>query len=325
MAEWSFYGRRQGAIMKLQRSDLLRDFAGLRASRSAPMRALGDNFEFEERVSDARREDFEGADPALALRALQDAYFKARVEGGPRADVPTTFRAINDLALYEPDIEPNQKLVRLECVDKILIDIGASFATLKNALRPSSRDDALIAKVVDQRNCFRGARPAFVARKSEVTGDIGKPDWLMRLRNRLGLGHCSPLPGQRQAYALMEYFVKDVLDEWGRVRARGAVRPFAFPTVLETQGSEHFFPAPREAGSSFTVDLTNGGPILAPIRELLHLRISYQAHHLVRVGELVGPLPDIKLAAARDAHLDKMRRISGRADFGAYMTGEVNE
>ena len=122
----------------------------------------------------------------------------------------------------------------------------------------------------------------------------------------------------------MEYLAKDAIEEWDRGRARGAARPFAFPTVLEAPGSVCFFPAPRDAPSSFALDLTDG-PARPPIRELLHLRITYRLQHLARVGELVGPLPEMKLAARRDAHLGELRRLSGRGDFGAPMSGEVDD
>lgn len=202
---------------------------------------------------------------------------------------------------------------------------GQTFASLQKSLQPAARDEPLIAQIVDQWKTFPGARPSFVVFKSEVASDLAANDWLLQLRNRLGLGHFSPAPGERQTFALMEYLVKDVPAEWAFVQPRGAARPFAFPTVLEAPGSPHFFPAPGNANSSFTVDLTEGGPTQPPIRELLHIRITYRAEHLMRCAELVGALPQVKLAAARDAHLDELRRVSGRADFGAYMTGEVDE
>ena len=51
--------------MIFSRPDLQADLVRLRASRSAPDRAFGDNFEFEERVCDARRDAFEAAGVAV--------------------------------------------------------------------------------------------------------------------------------------------------------------------------------------------------------------------------------------------------------------------
>ena len=308
--------------MQFSRSDLADDLRRLRASRLAPDRAVGDNLQFEERVCTTRRDNFENADGTISsLIDLQALYFAVAVQGTRRDHVPATFAAANEDALYRPDLEPNQKIVRLECLDDILRGTNRTFAELVNAREPATRDEDLVAHIVDQFALYPGARPAFVAFKSEVAGAA---DWLMRLRNRMGLGHYQPAPGQRQAFGLMEYLVKDVIAEWHPLEPRGAVRPFAFPTVLDGKGvSSYFFPSPRNLPSSFAVDLN--GPGRDPIREMLHVRITYKMHHLTRVGELVGPLPPIKLAAARDAHLERLRRDSGRGNFGGAMTGEVDE
>ncbi len=255
---------------------------------------------------------------------LQAFYFAVRVQGARRSHVPVTFTASNENALYREGIEPNQKIIRLECLDDVLRSIGRDrdFAEVEKAVVPATRDDALIWQVVDQFALYRGARPAFIAFKSEVASDLKEADWLNRLRNRLGLGHYDPADGQRQTFALMEYLVKDVIAEWQPLATRGAERPFAFPTVLDGRASPYFFPSPGNLPSSFAVDLQE--PPRAPIREMLHIRITYQPHHLVRVGELAGPLPPVTLPAVRDAHLERLRQDAARPDFGATMTGEVD-
>ena len=211
----------------------------------------------------------------------------------------------------------------IQCIDDALKKIGRNYADIEEATRPGRRDNGLITQLLDPWQLYPGARPAFIAFKSEVAADLGAPDWLLRLRNRLGLGHYAPAAGQRQAFALMEYLVKDVIAEWRPLEARGAQRPFAFPTVLESRGSPHFFPSPHEIASGFAVDL--GGPGKPSIREMLHIRITYVPDHLVKVGELVGPLDPFQLGVMRDSHLEELRRDSGRADFGAPMSAEVDE
>lgn len=310
--------------MIFSRPDLQADLVRLRASRSAPDRAFGDNFEFEERVCDARRDAFEAAGVAVgSLLTLQADHFRLQVQGALQSHIPVTFTTVNQDALYAPDIESNQRIVRIECLDDVLKKIGRSVADIENAVRPGHRDDAIVAQLLDQWRLYPGARPAFIAFKSEVVGDIGAADWLLRLRNRMGLGHYDPAAGQRQAFALMEYLVKDVISEWQPLETRGATRPFAFPTVLESRASPYFFPSPRDLPSSFALDLTD--PARNPIREMLHVRITYRVDHLVRVGELVGPLPPVRLGAARDSHLDRLRRDGGRVDFGAPMSADVDE
>jgi hypothetical protein len=246
------------------------------------------------------------------------------VQGTRRMHVPVTFTATNQDALYLSEIEPNQKIVRVECLDDILAGIKLIYSEIAPFIEPPDRDDNLVAHLVEQFELYPGARPAFVAFKSEVKTDLAAPNWLVRLRNRMGLGHYAPAPGQRQAFGLMEYPVSDVIAEWQPLEARGAVRPFANPTVLDGKGvSPYFFPSPRNLASSFAVDLD--APGRTPIREMLHVRLTYRPHHLIRVGELVGPLPPVKLSAARDAHLAMLRNDSGRHDFGATMMGEVDE
>lgn len=298
------------------------DLALLRSSRSPDDHAVGDNCAFEERVCDARRDAFEvpAVNPLMDLLAH---HFKVNVQGALRSHIPVTFTTINDGAIYKPDVEPNQKIIRVECLDTPLKGIGRSFADIEQAVRPGHRDIDLVAQLVDQLRLYPGARPAFVAFKAEVVADLGAPDWLLRLRNRLGLGHFAPSAGQRQAFALMEYLVKDVIAEWRPLESRGAQRPFAFPTVLESQGNAYFFPSPHELSSSFAVDL--GGPGNDPIREMLHIRITYMADHLVKVGELVGPLPAVRLGAVRDGHLERLQRDAKRTDFGAPMSCDVDE
>ena len=246
--------------MEFLRTDLQADLARLRSSRSAPDRAIGDNLAFEERVCDARRSAFEADGPTTTeLLTLLADHFRLRVQGALRSHIPVTFTSINEYAIYKPDIEANQKVVQLECIDDALRKIDRSFSDIEEATRPGRRDNDLITQLLDQWQLYPGARPAFIAFKSEVASDLGAPDWLLRLRNRLGLGHYAPATGQRQRFALMEYLVKDVIAEWRPLEARGAQRGFAFPTVLESQGSPHFFPSPRGLPSSFTVDLGGVG------------------------------------------------------------------
>jgi hypothetical protein len=310
--------------MEFLRVDLQTDLARLRSSRFAPDHAVGDNLAFEERVCDARRDAFEADGPTtIELLTLLANHFRLRVQGALRSHIPLTFTSVNADAIYEPEIEPNQKVVRLECIDDALMKTGLSFSEMEQATKSGQRDNNIIGQLLDQWQIYPGARPPFVAFKSEVASDLREVDWLLRLRNRLGLGHYSPMPGQRQRFALMEYLVKDVIAEWLPLEARGAQRPFAFPTVLESQGSPHFFPSPAGLASSFAVDLDGTGK--PSIREMLHIRITYIPDHLVKVGQLVGPMAPFQLGPVRDAHLEQLRRDAGRADFGAAMSGNVDE
>jgi hypothetical protein len=89
--------------MELLRADLQADLAHLRSSRSAPDRAVGDNFAFEERVCGARRDAFEADGPTTnQLLTLLADHFRLQVQGALRSHIPVTFTSINEDAIYKP-------------------------------------------------------------------------------------------------------------------------------------------------------------------------------------------------------------------------------
>ena len=142
-------------------------------------------------------------------------------------------------------------------------------------------------------------------------------DWFLRLRNRLGLGHWALAPDELAHFALMEYSVTDIFSQ------TTLAQPFAVPTVLEARNSEFFFPAPTGIGTGYCVELDHNA-MGDPLREILHVRLTYSMEHLRRVARLNGPTPTMRLAAARDAHLSRIRMQSGRPDYGSLMSGEVD-
>ena len=220
---------------------------------------------------------------------------------------------MNTAALLPAGIEPVQKIVRVECIDQPMSAQPLGFDAIAAAL---GGDRAAIAPLLREMNQYPGARPAFACYKAEVAADLRDPNWAVRLMIRLGLGHYALAPGSRH-YALMEYTV-------GEVMKQAAVdRPFALPTVLESRGSEYFYPAPAGAGYGYTVDLMDTAPS-SPVREFLHIRLDYRPEHLVRVVQVTGPAMDVDLATVRDGHLLAMRAKCGRPDYGASMSGEVD-
>jgi hypothetical protein len=305
--------------MDLQRSDLASDLARMRGSRVAPTRAFGDNVVFEENVSDERRDGFEASTAGNAdLAAATGLYFDASVQGYLRIHTPSTFAAENSLALLPAGVAANQKIVRVECLDGWKGASWFDFAGLQAATAPGSRDDSVIAPHVRRLNLFPGARPAYAAFKSEVANDLREPDWLPRLIARLGLGHYAAARGDTRYFALMEYLARDVIE------GTTIARPFAVPTILEARGSAFFFPAPRGQGFGYTADLEPDARRDA-VREFLHARLTYRAAHMVRVSQVVGPTPRVRVGVVRDAHLRHIRARSARTDYGAFMVGEVDE
>ncbi|MCX7380580.1 MAG: hypothetical protein NT133_03975 [Alphaproteobacteria bacterium] len=305
--------------MDLQRRELRDDLNRMRGSRDAILRARGDNVAFEENVSAARTAGFEAATARQSsLQAALAYYFDRSVQGEAKTHVPSTFSAENDLALLPPGVAGNQKIIRIECLDDWQRESWFSFTKLEAAVQPDRRDASVIEPNIRRLNAFAGARPAYAAFKSEVSTDLGLPDWFERLVARLGLGHFAVAREDVRYFALMEYLARDV------IAGTSIERPFAKPTLLEARGNEYFFPAPRGEDFGFTADLAPETGRDA-VREFLHARLSYTADHMVRVYRLAGPTASVRLSAVRDAHLRHVRARSGRADFGAFMADEVDE
>lgn len=153
-------------------------------------------------------------------------------------------------------------------------------------------------------------RPSFVAFEAELGGDLVAPDWPERLCVRLGLGH--HFSGGKVTLAVLRYPVGDVLAAYKKEETR-----FCAPTVLDSRFGEYFHPAPRGCDWGFAALLDAAAGDGALVAELVHRRIDYRPEHLWRVGEFSrAPVSDADLVALRNAHVGRLRRQSGRDDFG---------
>jgi hypothetical protein len=230
--------------------------------------------------------------------------------------VPDTFKPLNASALMRR-FEPNQKVVRLIRIDRVLASDPSIDVDRLVASAPPDPDIA--GRLVRLLNEYPGAPPAFACLRAEVKDDLAAADWLPRLIARLGLGHHAPRPGERMRFALMQYLASDVAAATG-----GLVdTPFAIPTVVDQGPGEFFFPPAAGLGWGFTADLdpSAGRP---PVREFLHHRLPWEVRHIARLGILTGPLPRAALATLRDAHLARLRSASGRATYGEEMSTAVD-
>ena len=128
--------------MHFGRADFNDDLASLRADRRPALRAVGDNFAFEENVGPDRLADFEAFNPTNPnLRATAGEYFWELVQGVERTHTPSTFRPVNRSALLPGDIEPAQKIIRIERVDEALNKLPwLNFEQLEAALDPDHID-----------------------------------------------------------------------------------------------------------------------------------------------------------------------------------------
>lgn len=300
--------------MQFERSDLVSNVEALRASPIPARRAIGDNIAFEEHVGDERRQTFEAsATQASDVRRSLAHHYDRAVQGLRKEHVPETFQPINARALMARDIEPNQRIMRVERLDVALGKAESRGDALIEAMADSPPDRAIIDPVIRALNAYPGARPMFACFAAEVATDINAGDWLPRLIRRLGLGHHALAVGETGHFALMQYTVREILDQ------AATDAPFAIPTVFEAHGSEYFLPAPFGQNIGFAVDLEPGAG-RDWIREFLHSRLTYTRDHMIKVASLTGPTPVVDLALARDAHLRRARDASGRPDYGVLMS-----
>jgi hypothetical protein len=305
------------------RDDLLASLAALQASADPEYSAIGENFSIEENVGDSRRDHFESYTVADSeLRNAANSYFRGSVQGNIRGHTSSTFEpALNEMALLPSTIEPNQKIVRLERIDRLISnDPDLAFDRLIEAHR--DRDDDTLTAFTNLFLVFPGERPAFAAFKAEVDEDLKKPDWVRRLILRMGLYHHFPIAdGEIYKFALMEYAGTDVFSQ---AEPKTIERPFALATVLECQNNPAFFPVPRGSPNRFTVDFLDETPAAPTVREVLHIRLDYGKQHVLKFGQLSGPADRPDLVAARERHLAALRSATGRDDFGAHPSADVD-
>lgn len=159
------------------------------------------------------------------------------------------------------------------------------------------------------RSVRKDHRPSFVAFEAELAGLLQHDDWPARLCERLGLGHY--YFDQEITLAVLRYRVRDVLE------AHPGKTCFCAPTVLDSALGEYFHPAPQGCDWRFAAVLDAKAGDNALVAELLHRRIDYSPQHLWRVGTFKRPqIADAELVSLRNAHIARLRRQSGRADFG---------
>jgi len=312
------------------------------------------NFRWEEGVSIARSQEYEtflDLQPTSAhkdWRAEHKAFVREFVQvpqSHPRS--ADTFMAINaDAHLLEQ--MDNAFLVRLESLasvmsqDLLATAIGRDFwdrfynyskDLAKEKL--SADDEVLRGQFMAHWHSQRlQARPLFATFLSDFGGNLSeliKQDWPHLLRDRLGLTHWPSGVGAPLPVALMCYSVDEVRQARAMSRRKGAVCSFARPTVLDTEMSAAFVPAPCfEGGESFghTLDLAQVQVPLSFTPELLTFPLRYQAQHLKALGfinrphalqQADGGLDEAALFAARNRHIQGLQSSPDCADFAEVL------
>ncbi len=274
-------------------------------------RAQAHNLGFEERVSAERQAHFEtvagGASSPTALARGQTDYFNDYVTN----NTPDTFLdSLVPARLVPGLLDTAQRIVRLEKVrPDVLAAAGITAADLRDAVH--SPNAAVLDAFVNQWNPARDGRPTFAAWKSEVRDALREPNWADLMRDRFGLAHYDPKPGQIIPVLLMEYSVADVLQA---ARDAAIQHPIVVPTALDSGPWEWFFPSPSGLAYGRTMPLPPDAHRL--FTEFLHVKMSYRRDHIAMIGEIRTPVAPIDMRALRNRHLHALRAAAGRPDFG---------
>jgi hypothetical protein len=130
------------------------------------------------------------------------------------------------------------------------------------------------------------------------------PGWADAIRDRFGLYHL----GRGRKIVLFRYRVSD-LPRW---KSAGGPRLIAVPSVLDSAFFAAFCPAPRAEHAGRVVNLHALGD--APNREFVHAYRGRDVQALFRVGVISSAPKD--LGEARQVHLDRVRAVALRPDYG---------
>lgn len=298
--------------------------------------STADNCRFDERLNSGRWARFEGEAERTETGVLEvwadwmemeQRYRQAEVEVS-RLSVPAAFLAGNEAAWLRRPAE-RQTVVRLEAVEWALRLNRCTLAQLQQwwAQRgqPGDAGDtarAALTSFLRVWNEQRDHRPVFGTFVDAVQDAADDADWSHRLRDALGLGHHGREAGQGPVVVMqMRYPLSEALEA---ARRRGWAAAVALPTPLDGGMNEFFFPAPAGHPYGATLHLEDGcADQLAP--EILHACFDYRIEHMHAIGVIArahgmrGPA----LGRARDQHLDALRELSERPDFGEPVIGRV--
>ncbi|MCH7539552.1 MAG: hypothetical protein IH999_04010 [Proteobacteria bacterium] len=245
---------------------------------------------------------------------------------------PWTFRTENAVNRLR-QIDPRIYLIRVEEAGWPCALLGVNTEELRRQVEAFRKGDSAardwLTRFTETWNTERDKRPLFATTELEVEDILQEDDddWAERLRDRLGLGHYSPLPGRPPIEVIvMRYKVEEVLAD-----GQGNGDP-AIPTVLDTDLSPYFFPSPIPDPGAGENPYYGHAVNLTPVTsendyaigcELLHPRIDYHPEHIHGVGVIARPVT-MSLEQARRFHLPWVRLASERDDFGTTPTeGEM--
>lgn len=298
---------------------------GVAARAALEETAPAENYILDERVPDAREDDFLALNSFASAAHDKDSWFKQHVDyAKDRVALPAisgTFTTIN-----QPNwlgLSPDWDVVRLETLYGLAdrakkrgsdVDEAEASKLIHEMLQAREAGtafdpflEARLEKWLRHVNGGSDRRPAFVAPFAEVEDILKLPDWANRLRDALGLGHIRPWAGNPMTVVLMRYNLIRVHDTH-----IGKPAWAASPTVLDDvpgqMPSPCFFPAPKTAspdGYGYTVDLATTGATYR--KEFLHGHIAYTLADIRRLGEVTIDVQGARIEDARREHRELLR------------------
>lgn len=300
--------------------------------------SIADNCRFDERLMPIRWSRFEAESAQnesgeLAVWAdwmeMETRYRQREVEV-PKLSVPTTFLPDNESAWLE-GLAEKQTVMRLESVAWPLKLNACSLAQLQGwweqrnqSGETGERARAALTKFLDVWNAQRDHRPIFGTFVDAVQEAADDADWPHRLRDALGLGHYGRTAEDGSVVVMqMRYPLSEALNA---AKARSWAASVALPTPLDGGMNEFFFPSPKGHPYGATLHLKPGcADQLAP--EILHASFDYRIKHIHAIGVISRrhPMQGSVLSVARDQHLDAVRQVSDRPDFGEQLAGRTAE
>ncbi|MFZ2854670.1 MAG: hypothetical protein WAZ34_11250 [Rhodocyclaceae bacterium] len=250
--------------------------------------------------------------------------------GQEETSEPWTFRADN-VANHLPLVDRRINLIRVEDVRWPCDLSHITFEELQEKLKVWRGGDAaaraqagdFLQRFLATWNEKRDKRPLFATTELEVDDLLADTSNSLaeRLRDRLGLGHYSPIGGSPPIPVLiMRYPLEESL---------GDNRVPAVPTLLDGKLNDHFFPSPFPGTNADPIPGLGHSLNLAPVIsendyrlgvELLHPHFDYRLEHFFWSGHIANPVT-MPLERARSFHLPWLRLQRDRDDFGAGVVG----
>lgn len=281
--------------------------------------APAENYILDERLPDAREEEFFNFNGFSLVAFNKDSWFKQHTDYTKNYValplVSGTFTAINK-DNWIRGLNPDWDVVRLETISGMSsrargsdVDESEAAELIEEMLLARKSGDTLdpfrearLEKWLKHVNSGGDRRPAFVAPFAEVESILAQHDWANCFRDALGLGHIRPWGGSPVTVVLMQYNLV-------RVHNAHIGKPAwaATPTVLDDVSWQMpnpcFFPAPKKASSDgygYTVDLAITDATYR--REFLHGHISYELADIRNIGVVTEEVSSARIADARKNH-----------------------